>query len=95
MATARLNDSTVIVDGELTPAMAMQIGMSGEGCPKRGTLDCLDCAYADTMPEPCDFKCVVGKHKRACPHRDRCCCGWADPEKQRMIYELWQEDNND
>jgi hypothetical protein len=43
--------------------------MGRHGCAFRGTILCLNCVHGNLIPEECDWRCFL------CRHRDICACG--------------------
>ena len=66
---------TRLQNAPISKVIAVNLGLSFDGCPRRGTVACLDCDLAEYCPRACDYSC------RMCDVRERCPCGWDDGER--------------
>ena len=75
--------SNVLAERRLEGWVAKQLAVSAEGCPFRGTVECFTCPLAAAA-----CLCRTG-HDYACGRcamRERCVCGWADPERREQVW---------
>lgn len=75
--------------GIVTKYVSLQLGISIEGCPQRGTPACLKCEMALACPALCEFACANPHMGKECKHRLNCPCGWSDPLIRRRVFESW------
>jgi hypothetical protein len=83
---------SVLDTGPVTVAVSVQLSISLEGCPFRGTPRCLVCEMARACPVLCEFICLRKKPHMGvieCEHRLDCPCGWSDPLIRQQVYESW------